>query len=137
MASINFVEVRFDVRDEHTTHCYVRIEPHSGDVPHMVLGWHHKAFPASMTTLDIHRQMAEGDNPMMWERLSPPETLASEAGALARAILTWDMGMDPSKPGWPFWEGLRMLAENVIGERRNFIDPAMREQLGLPPFDTH
>lgn len=131
MATYNIVEIRFDVREDDKTHCYARFEHHSGDIPHMMLGWHHKTFPAAMSTLDIHQQIAAGDNPVMWERLSPPDVLSSEAGSLAKALLGWDMGMDPSKPGWPMWEALRMLAENVIGERRNFIEPYWRERLGL------
>jgi hypothetical protein len=119
-STYELVEVRFDVREAEHTHVYVYIEAR-GDSPHMIQGWHHKAFPASMSTSQIHNSLGE-DNPVFWPRLAPPDVQTQEAGSLAHAVLTWDMGMDPSQPGWAYWEALRMLAENVIGERR-LIEP--------------
>lgn len=117
----NVIEIRLNVADAERTDVYVRLEADQ-NCPHMVHGWHYKAYPARLTTLEVHALLGSTDdhNPVMWERKAPPDVLGSEAGQLAKAVLTWDVGMDPSKPGWAYWEGLRMLAENVIGERRNY-----------------
>ena len=111
-------EIRFDVRDPTITHVYVYLSAH-GDSPFFVQGWHHQVYPATMTTLELHKLIVTtgAHDPVTWPREAPPELKTTEAGELARAILTWDMGMDSTKPGWAYWEGLRMLAESVIGER--------------------
>jgi hypothetical protein len=117
-SSYELVEIRFDTRHPELTDVYVYIET-KGDSPHMIQGWHHKTYPATMTTGAVHAKLmgSQEDNPIFWPRRSPPEVRTSEAGQLAHALLTWDMGMDPTQPGWAYWEGLRMLAEGVIGER--------------------
>lgn len=70
---IAYQEVRFDVRDEQITHCYVFVENLSRDGMIGVEGWHHKAFPASMSTLDIMQAWAAGqDNPLLWPLQAPP-----------------------------------------------------------------
>lgn len=67
-------ELRFDVRDPEVTHVYVFIRA-EGDCPFMVHGWHHKAFPATTTTMDIHALLWKyGDDPVLWERVDPPVT---------------------------------------------------------------
>jgi hypothetical protein len=121
-STYEYVEIRFDVRDPQQTHCYVYIETR-GDSPHMIQGWHHKAYPATMSTRDIHNVLCSDKehDPIYWPRLAPPDVKLSEAGQLAHAILTWEMGMDPTNPGWAYWEGLRMLAETVIGERTSIV----------------
>lgn len=116
-SSYEILELRFDVREADRTNVYAYIESR-GDSPHMIQGWHHKAFPADMSTSAIHASLGN-DNPLFWPRLAPPDVATSEAGNLAHALLTWEMGMDPTKPGWAYWESLRMLAESVIGERRD------------------
>ncbi|NUX58700.1 hypothetical protein [Paraburkholderia youngii] len=124
-SSYEMVEVRFDVRDPDQTHVYVYIEAH-GDSPFMVQGWHHKAYPASLSTSEIHQRLAMGkndDSPVLWPRLAPQDVAHREAGQLAKAILTWDMGMDPTQPQWAYWESLRMLAESVVGERIDVVRP--------------
>ena len=47
-----FEELRFDVRDDQLTECYVLIRA-EGDCPLGVQGWHHQTFPARMSVLDI------------------------------------------------------------------------------------
>jgi hypothetical protein len=66
-----FDELRFDVRDPAATHVYAFVRA-EGDCPHFVYGWHHKAYPKSMPTLEITRLIAEGTEDMMtWEREAP------------------------------------------------------------------
>jgi hypothetical protein len=67
-----YEELRFDVRDPHVTHvyCFVRGE---GDCPVQALRWHHKVFPANISTLEIHGSLwNNGDDPVLWERADPP-----------------------------------------------------------------
>lgn len=67
-------EVRFDVRNPDVTHVYVFIRG-EGDCPYFVQGWHHKEFPASLPTLEIHALIFQfGDDPVLWERAEPPRT---------------------------------------------------------------
>jgi hypothetical protein len=115
----NIDEIRFDVRDPEWTNVYVYLETNGSDCPFMVQGWHHKAYPHTMTTDAIHAKLrsTEEDDPVLWPRRAPPEVFKTQAGELARAILTWPMGMDPAHANWAHWEGLRMMAESVIGER--------------------
>ena len=117
----NLNEIRINVADENRTDVYVYLAA-DANCPHMVQGWHYKAYPATLTTLEVHALLGSTDEhqPVMWERKAPPDVLGSEAGQLAHAVLTWDMGMHPTQPRWAYWEGLRMLAESVIGERRNY-----------------
>jgi hypothetical protein len=112
-------EIRLNVADPDRTDVYVYLSP-GVDCPHFVAGWHYKAYPARMTTLEIHSLLCTtaDHDPVMWPRKAPPDVASSEAGQLAHALLTWDMGMDPTQPGWSRWEALRMLAESVVGERR-------------------
>lgn len=67
-------ELRFDVRDPHLTHVYVYIRA-EGDCPHMIQGWHHKAFPSTTSVQEILSAMGSGDQeaePMMWPLKAPP-----------------------------------------------------------------
>ncbi len=69
---VSYDEIRIDVRDPELTHAYVYVRDMDGSFP-IVRGWHHKAFPASMSTLDIMNAWAEGkENPLMWPRNAPP-----------------------------------------------------------------
>jgi hypothetical protein len=71
-------ELRFDVRDPHQTHVYVYIRA-EGDCPHMIQGWHHKAFPASMSTMDIMQSLWKDDiDPLSWPLQAPPSTARNE-----------------------------------------------------------
>jgi hypothetical protein len=66
-----FDELRFDVRDPGTTHVYAFFRG-EGDCPHTIHGWHHKAFPSSLPSLDIVKLLYDGEeNPMVWEREAP------------------------------------------------------------------
>jgi hypothetical protein len=66
-----FDELRLDVRDPEATHVYAFVRG-EGDCPFFVHGWHHKAFPKSVQTLEIMRLIAEGLEDMMtWEREAP------------------------------------------------------------------
>lgn len=68
-------EIRFSVRKPDTTEMWVYIRG-EGDCPHLLLGWHYKAFPSTMTTLDILQAwLSGGDDPMMWPRMDPPPTV--------------------------------------------------------------
>lgn len=70
-ATFFYDELRFDTRDPETTHVYVFLRG-EGDCPHFVHGWHHKAFPCSVTTLEIQTQLWNGEtNPLVWEREVP------------------------------------------------------------------
>lgn len=70
---VYYDELRFDVRDPEMTEVYVFIRT-EGDCPHMLMGWHYKAFPASQTTQDIFAAMWDGkENPMMWPLKAPPQ----------------------------------------------------------------
>lgn len=70
-ATFFYDELRFDTRDPDVTHVYVFLRG-EGDCPHFVHGWHHKAFPCSVTTLEIQTQLWNGEtNPLTWEREVP------------------------------------------------------------------
>jgi hypothetical protein len=109
-------EVRFDVRSKDGTDVYVYIS-----CPDMTIveGWHHKRYPATMSTSQIHALImtTQDNDPLLWPRKAPPDEVKSAAGQLAQAVLTWDMGLDPMEKGWAYFEALRMMAENVVGER--------------------
>ncbi len=68
---IAYEEVRFDLRDEQVTHCYVLIKNLSNDGMPGVQGWHFKAFPARMSILDIMKAWADGDSPLLWPQQAP------------------------------------------------------------------
>lgn len=68
---IAFQEVRFNLREPELTHVYVLIEIVSGEHMHMVEGWRHKVFPASLNIQDIMKAWADGDDPMMWDMGAP------------------------------------------------------------------
>lgn len=69
---IAYQEIRFDVRHPELTQAYVLIENLSGDGMLGVQGWHHKTFPASMSTLDIMKAWADGkEEPLMWAQQAP------------------------------------------------------------------
>lgn len=68
-------ELRFDTRDPEFTHvyCFIRGE---GDCPFMVHGWHHKAFPKTLTTHEIFNNIWSGQtDPLTWEREAPRAVL--------------------------------------------------------------
>lgn len=52
----NIDEVRFDTRNEHLTHVYVYLRPIAGDCPITIQGWHHKAFPAHLSAVEIYQK---------------------------------------------------------------------------------
>ena len=62
----------FDVRDPDLTHAYCFVK---GDYecPHTITGWHYKAFPARMNTLEIHQAMfTDSKDPIvMWPLKAP------------------------------------------------------------------
>lgn len=69
---ISYDEIRFDVRDEQITHCYVYVNNLSNDGMLGVQGWHHKAFPARMSVLAIMTAWNAGDeNPILWPQKAP------------------------------------------------------------------
>jgi hypothetical protein len=68
-ASMATKELRFVIEDE-LTQVYVLIEA-IGDCPLGVQGWHHKTFPASHSVLDILRDIARSDDPVMWSQEAP------------------------------------------------------------------
>lgn len=63
-------ELRFDTRDPDVTHVYMFIRA-EGDCPFWCYGWHHKAFPSSVTTPEIITKLWEGDDPVTWDREPP------------------------------------------------------------------
>lgn len=65
-------ELRFDTRDPEVTHVYMFIRA-EGDCPFWCYGWHHKAFPSSVNTLEIHTKLWEGEDPVTWDRKAPGE----------------------------------------------------------------
>ena len=73
---IAYDEIRFDVRDEQLTHVYVFIKNVSNDGMLGVQGWHHKVFPARMSTLDIMKAWNEAgpdwEDPLLWPLNAPP-----------------------------------------------------------------
>ncbi len=66
-------ELRFDVRDPDITHVYVAVTA-DHNCPISVQGWHYKAFPARLNTLEVHEMMfADDDDPIiMWPLKAPP-----------------------------------------------------------------
>lgn len=72
-ATVEIKEVRFIFEDE-LTQVYVLTEGY-GDVPHVVTGWHHKTFPASMSVLAIIEEQRSGrDHPVLWPLEAPKAT---------------------------------------------------------------
>ena len=70
---ISYDEIRMDVRDEQLTHVYVYIRNVSCDGLLGVEGWHYKAFPARMSTLEIMQAWADGkEEPLLWTLNAPP-----------------------------------------------------------------
>jgi hypothetical protein len=94
-ASAFYEELRFDTRDPETTHVYVFIRG-EGDCPHTIHGWHHKAFPSTVNTLEIQTLLWNGEDPMLWEReppqAQPPITLFNPheyVPVQARELVDW------------------------------------------------
>jgi hypothetical protein len=70
---ISYDEIRLDVRHPELTQAYVFVRDMDGSFP-IVRGWHHKTFPASMSTMDIMKAWADGtEDPLMWPLMAPPE----------------------------------------------------------------
>ncbi len=66
--AIAYEEIRFDIRDEQVTECYVFIGA-EGDCPIGLQGWHHKTFPARISLADIClQQIAES---LAWPLQAP------------------------------------------------------------------
>jgi hypothetical protein len=61
--------VMFDTRDEQVTHAYVAIKA-LGDCPIGVQGWHYKAFPSRVPTVDILQKHAH--EMVLWPLKAPP-----------------------------------------------------------------
>jgi len=61
--------VMFDTRDLDITHCYVALQA-TGDSPIGVQGWHYKAFPARIPTVEIMQNHIQ--NAVMWPQKAPP-----------------------------------------------------------------
>lgn len=69
---IAYQELRIDVRDPELTHVYMLIDNLSNDGMLGVQGWHYKAFPASMSILDILNDWAKGgEDPLLWPLKAP------------------------------------------------------------------
>ena len=67
-------EVRF-VLEQELTQAYVCMKVLDDDCPIGVQGWHHKTFPASMSTLDIMNSWATGkEDPLLWAQQAPEVT---------------------------------------------------------------
>ena len=58
-----------DTRDEQVTHVYVALRA-TGDSPLGVQGWHYKAFPARVPTIDILKNHIS--EAVMWPQQAPP-----------------------------------------------------------------
>ena len=74
-AGVNYNEIRFVVTHPELTEVYVLCEA-IGDCPFGVQGWHHKTFPASLSTRDImNEHMWNPDekesDPVMWPQKAP------------------------------------------------------------------
>ena len=70
---IAYQEIRIDVRHPELTEVYVLIDNLSNDGMLGVQGWHHKTFPASMSSLDILKSWADGaEDPVLWPQKAPP-----------------------------------------------------------------
>lgn len=70
-STVTYKEIRFTGLSSELTHCFVLCEA-SGDSPLGVQGWHHKAFPASKSVLDIVGSLGK-DSPVMWPQAHPDE----------------------------------------------------------------
>ena len=68
---IKIEEVRFDLRNEQLTGCYVFINNLSNDGLLGVHGWHYKSFPATITIMDILKGWEGGDDPLLWPQQAP------------------------------------------------------------------
>ena len=68
----------FDTTDEQVTHVYVSLRA-TGDSPIGVQGWHYKAFPARIPTIDILKN--EIGNAVMWPQHAPPWNYDRERAA--------------------------------------------------------
>jgi hypothetical protein len=72
-AGVNYREIRF-VIDDDLTYVYVLCEA-LGDCPIGVQGWHFKAFPASLSTVDIltKKMWVDGkdSDPVLWPQKAP------------------------------------------------------------------
>jgi hypothetical protein len=68
-ASYTYKEVRFTGLDGELTHCFVWITA-QGDAPIGVQGWHHKAFPPSVSLVDIAKNFGK-DDPILWPLCAP------------------------------------------------------------------
>lgn len=61
----DITELRFVFRPD-ATHVYAYAQP-LDDCPIGIQGWHHKAFPTSMSTIDILQAWAQGEEtPILW-----------------------------------------------------------------------
>lgn len=75
-AYVDFLELRFVIESEET-HVYVFLQA-TGDAPHTVQGWHHKAFPHDVPVSRIVQIMfapgekGELNDPMLWPQKVPP-----------------------------------------------------------------
>jgi hypothetical protein len=68
-AAYSYKWLMVDTSDEQITHVYVWLEA-IGDCPPSVQGWHYKAFPARMSTVDILTQEVAGA--VLWPQHAPP-----------------------------------------------------------------
>ena len=68
-SSFSYQWLMVDTRDEQVTHVYVALEAH-GDSPIGVQGWHYKAFPARIPTIDILKNEIAGA--VLWPQAAPP-----------------------------------------------------------------
>ena len=64
----NIDELRFVTKDDQITEVYVFCRPLDDDCPY-VQGWHYKAFPASLSCVDIY-QKHFGDH-ILWPLRAP------------------------------------------------------------------
>lgn len=90
---IAYQEIRIDVRHPELTEVYVYVENLSRD-GFPVEGWHHKTFPASMSSIQILQAWAEGkEDPVMWSFKVPPTFLErmDELNNYQRNIYTIEM----------------------------------------------
>lgn len=69
-ATVTYKEIRFTGLDTEITHCFVACEA-GADCPLGVQGWHYKAFPPSMSALDILATLGK-DDPVLWPQMAPP-----------------------------------------------------------------
>ena len=71
---VYYDEIRFDVRDDNSTHVYCYVSA-VGDCPHMVQGWYHREYPAAIPTVKIMEDLFSSieDDPMRWEKKTPPD----------------------------------------------------------------